>query len=155
VASEPGKGTKVSVYLPLINSGEEAPSREPEEIAGGRERILLVDDEAPIVEVVESMLSALGYHVTARRSSVETLELFRARPGDFDLVITDMTMPGIRGDDLARELLKIRADLPIILCTGFSEMITEEKARSIGIRRFIMKPVYTKDLARVIREVLE
>ncbi|MFA5183070.1 MAG: response regulator [Syntrophales bacterium] len=155
VASEPGKGTTISVYLPLIGTGEVEQKQVSEQIVGGSERILLVDDEAAIVEVVESMLSSLGYHVTARRSSVDTLELFRTRPSDFDLVITDMTMPGIRGDDLAREMLRIRADIPIILCTGFSEMITEEKARSIGIRRFIMKPVYTKDLARVIREVLD
>ncbi len=155
IASEPGKGTTVSVYLPLIITGEVEQQQAPEQIVGGSERILLVDDEAAIVEVVESMLSSLGYHVTARRSSVETLELFRTRPSDFDLVITDMTMPNMRGDDLAREMLKIRGDIPIILCTGFSEMITEAKARSIGIRRLIMKPLYTKDLAKVIREVLE
>jgi len=155
IASEPGKGTTVSVYLPLISAGEVEQEQAPEQIVGGSERILLVDDEAAIVEVVESMLSSLGYQVTARKSSVETLELFRNRPSDFDLVITDMTMPNMRGDDLAREMLKIRGDVPIILCTGFSEMITEAKARSIGIRRLIMKPLYTKDLARVIREVLE
>jgi PAS domain S-box-containing protein len=155
ITSEPGKGTTVSVYLPLIITGEVEQKQALEQIVGGSERILLVDDEADIVEVVESMLSSLGYHVTARRSSVETLELFRTRPSDFDLVITDMTMPNIRGDDLAGEMLKIRGDIPIILCTGFSEMITEEKARSIGIRRFMMKPLYMKDLAKVIREVLE
>jgi signal transduction histidine kinase/DNA-binding response OmpR family regulator len=155
VDSEPGKGTTISIYLPLIDTGKVDQLQAPEKIAGGSERILLVDDEAAIVEVVESMISSLGYRVTARRSSVETLNLFRTRPDDFDLVITDMTMPGIRGDDLAREMLKIRADIPIILCTGFSEMITEEKTKGIGIRRFIMKPLYLKDLAKVIREALE
>ncbi len=155
VSSDPGKGTTVSVYLPLINVGLQAQVQAPVQITGGRERILLVDDEAAIVEVAVSMLASLGYQVTARRSSVDTLELFRVRPHDFDLVITDMTMPNIRGDELAREMLKIRPDMPIILCTGFSEMITEEKARNIGIRRFIMKPMYLKDLAKVIREVLE
>ncbi|HAJ26594.1 MAG TPA: hypothetical protein DCG53_05010 [Syntrophus sp. (in: bacteria)] len=155
IASESGKGTTVSVYLPLIITGEVEQQQATEQIVGGSERILLVDDEAAIVEVVESMLSSLGYHVTARRSSVETLELFRTRPSDFDLVITDMTMPNMRGDDLAGEMLKIRGDIPIILCTGFSEMITEAKARSIGIRRLIMKPLYMKDLAKVIREVQE
>lgn len=155
VASESGKGTTVSVYLPLIIAGEAPPNQAPEQIIGGNERILLVDDEAAIIEVVESILTSLGYRVTARRSSIDTLKLFRTRPDDFDLVITDMTMPHIRGDDLAREMLKIRADIPIILCTGFSEMITEEQAKHIGIRRFIMKPLYLKDLARVIREVME
>lgn len=125
-----------------------------ETVPVGNERILFVDDEATIVEVASNMLTSLGYQVTARKNSVETLEIFRSHPDLFDLVITDMTMPNIRGDDLARELLKIRADIPIILCTGFSEMISEEKARAIGIRRFIMKPLYRMQLARTIREVL-
>ena len=155
VASEPGKGTTVSVYLPVIVSEAPAQKQAPGQIAGGSERILFVDDEATMVEVVVSMLTSLGYHLTARRNSVEALELFRTRPDDFDLVITDMTMPHIRGDELARKMLNIRADIPIILCTGFSEMITEEKAMSIGIRRFMMKPLYMKDLAKAIREVLK
>jgi two-component system, cell cycle sensor histidine kinase and response regulator CckA len=155
VASEPGKGTTVSVYLPLIEAGKPIQEEAPERMIGGSERILLVDDEAPVVEVATEMLTSLGYRVTAGMSSRETLELFRARPNDFDLVITDMTMPDIRGDHLARELLKIRQNIPIILCTGFSEMISEEKARDIGIRRFVMKPLFMKDLARVIREVLD
>ncbi|MBA4397028.1 MAG: hypothetical protein C0394_06570 [Syntrophus sp. (in: bacteria)] len=156
VTSAPGKGTTVSVYLPVIVSEAAAQEQTPGgEIVGGSERILFVDDEANMIEVVVSMLTSLGYHLTARRSSVEALELFRTRPDDFDLVITDMTMPHIRGDELAGEMLKIRADIPIILCTGFSEMITEEKAISIGIRRFMMKPLYMKDLAKAIRAVLE
>ena len=155
VASEPGKGTTISVYLPLISAGEPTQQQAPVLIIGGCERILLVDDEATIVEVAMVMLTSLGYQVTAQRSSVDTLELFRARPEDFDLVITDMTMPNIRGDELAREMLRIRADIPIILCTGFSEMISEEKASDIGIRKFIMKPFYMRDLAKTIREVLD
>jgi two-component system, cell cycle sensor histidine kinase and response regulator CckA len=155
VASESGKGTTVSVYLPLIEAGKLILEEAPERMIGGRERILFVDDEAPIVEVATEMLTSLGYQVTARTSSLETLELFRARPNDFDLVITDMTMPEIRGDHLAGELLKIRQDIPIVLCTGFSEMISEVKAKEIGVRRFVMKPLFMKDLARVIREVLD
>ena len=155
VVSEPGKGTTISVFLPLIETGEPMKGSAPEPMPKGNERILFVDDEAAIIEVVSGMLTLLGYQVTARRSSTETLELFRTLPYSFDLVITDMTMPNIRGDELARELLKIRTDIPIILCTGYSEMISEEKAQAIGIRQFIMKPLYMKDLARVIRKVLD
>ncbi|OPY86917.1 MAG: Blue-light-activated protein [Syntrophaceae bacterium PtaU1.Bin231] len=154
-ASEPGKGTTVSVFLPLLNSGEPEAEQESMPIVGGCEQILLVDDEAAIVEVIQSMLTALGYQVRACTNSTEALELFHAGPDEYDLVITDVTMPNFRGDELARAMLKRRADVPIILCTGFSEMITEEKARSIGVRRFIMKPVYMVDLARTVREVLD
>ena len=126
-----------------------------EQIPGGSERILFVDDESALVELADIMLTSLGYQVTSRTSSVEALELFRALPHDFDLVISDMTMPNMRGNDLAREMLKIRSDIPVIICTGFSEMITEEKARALGIRRLVMKPIFKKNIARVIRDVLD
>ena len=154
IVSEVGKGTTVGVYFPLEEMEMPLQKHAPEQIPGGSERILFVDDEAALVELGDIMLTSLGYQVTSRTSSVEALELFRARPYDFDLVITDMTMPNMRGNDLARELLKIRPDIPIIVCTGFSEMITEEKAKALGIRRLVMKPIFTKDIARVIREVL-
>ena len=96
----------------------------------------------------------MGYEVDARTSSVEALELFKSQPDRFDMVITDMTMPNMTGDMLARELIKIRPDIPIILCTGFSEKITEEKAKGIGIRKFILKPISMSDLAKAIREVM-
>jgi len=155
IASEVGKGTTFSVYFPLEEMEMPLQEHAPERIPGGSERILFVDDEAALVELGDIMLTSLGYHVTSRTSSIEALELFRARPHDFDLVITDMTMPNMRGNDLARKLLKIRPDIPIIVCTGFSEMITEEKARVLGIRRLVMKPIFKKDIARMIREVLE
>jgi len=154
IVSEPGKGTAVSVYFPLEETKKSLPEQATEPIPGGSECILLVDDEAALTELGCLMLTSLGYHVTSRTSSIEALEAFRARPDSFDLVITDMTMPNMRGDDLARELLKIRPDIPIILCTGFSEMISEEKAKSIGIRRFVMKPLFKNHLAKAIREVL-
>ena len=155
IASEPGKGTTVTVHFPLEETERLLPEQAPEQISGGSERILFVDDEAALVELGKVMLMSLGYHVTSRASSIEALEAFRASPHNFDLVITDMTMPNIRGDDLARELLKIRPDIPIILCTGFSEMISEEKAKTLGIRRFVMKPIFKKDIAKVIREILD
>jgi signal transduction histidine kinase/DNA-binding response OmpR family regulator len=155
VASEPGRGTTISIFLPLIETTKSTQNQVPDPMPMGDERILFVDDEAAIIEVAREILTSLGYRVTARRNSTEALELFRTQPDSFDLVITDMTMPNIRGDDLARELLKIRADIPIILCSGFSEMISEDKAKNIGIRQFMMKPLYRRDLAQVIRKVLD
>jgi CheY-like chemotaxis protein len=93
--------------------------------------------------------------VTARTSSIEALEAFQANPTKFDLVITDMTMPNMTGDILTRELLKIRPDLPIILCTGFSEKISKSKSDQVGVRKLLMKPVITSELAKAIRQVLD
>lgn len=155
ISTESGKGTTVSVYFPLEETERPLPEQAPEKIPGGSERILFVDDEAALVELGSVLLTSLGYHVTSRTSSIEALEAFRARPNSYDLVITDMTMPNMRGNDLAKELLKIKPDIPIILCTGFSEVISEEKAKILGIRRFIMKPIFKKDMARAIRDVLD
>jgi CheY-like chemotaxis protein len=155
ISSEPGKGTTAQVYLPLLEASEKVEEEKGVEIRGGSERILFVDDEKIIVELGRRMLDSLGYHVTARASSIEALELFRARHSDFDLVVTDMTMPNMTGADLAKKMLGIRPELPIILCTGFSETISEEKAKEIGIRGFVMKPLSRTDLATVIRNVLD
>ncbi|HUH67387.1 MAG TPA: ATP-binding protein, partial [Syntrophales bacterium] len=155
MSSEPGKGTTVTVYFPLIHAEEPMQERTLGVSAGGSERILFIDDEAILVELGSAILESLGYQVTPRTSSIEALEAFRANPHGFDLVITDMTMPNMRGDDLAKELLKIRPDIPIILCTGFSEMISEEKARNLGIRQFIMKPISKEGLSRTVRGILD
>jgi DNA-binding NtrC family response regulator len=101
------------------------------------------------------MLDRLGYHVVTKSSSLEALELFQTGPEKFDLVITDMTMPNMTGDKLAQEMLFIRPDLPVILCTGYSHQITEEKAKSIGIKEFVFKPIAIDDLAITIRKVLD
>jgi PAS domain S-box-containing protein len=156
VYSEPGQGSTFHVYLPRIETATTSPTAEPEEeIARGDERILLVDDEVAICRMEHAMLSTLGYRVTALSSSVDSLETFRAHPDDYDLVITDMTMPNMTGSELAQRIMRIRADVPIILCTGFSELINEEKAKSLGIRGFIMKPVDMKNLAKTVRRVLD
>jgi CheY-like chemotaxis protein len=155
VVSEPGNGTTISVYLPLAESSKIVKKDFSAEIPGGIERVLLVDDEATLVDLGERMLRSLGYQVTTRTSSIEALELFRARNADFDLVLTDMTMPNMTGAELAREMLAIRPDIPIILCTGYSEFMTEEKARDLGIRGYIMKPLTRKDIGKVIHEALE
>ncbi|MBW2576066.1 MAG: response regulator, partial [Deltaproteobacteria bacterium] len=156
VYSEPGKGTAFHIYFPLI----ETKSVEPEivstgPIRKGSESILLVDDEEPIVRMVKQTLERLGYQVTIRTSSLDALEAFRAGPDKFDLVITDMTMPNMTGVQLAPRLLEIRSDIPIILCTGFSEITDSNKAKALGIREFLMKPIVRDQIARTIRKVLD
>jgi PAS domain S-box-containing protein len=155
VQSEVGKGTEFNVYLPLLTEVEakqEAKDKTP--IPGGKERILFVDDEAALVQLAAGTLSGLGYEVVGRTSSLEALELFRTRPDWFDLVITDMTMPNMAGSELAQRFMRLRPDIPVILCTGFSEAMTQEKAKAIGVREFIMKPIVQRQIAEAIRRVL-
>jgi PAS domain S-box-containing protein len=156
VYSEPGKGSAFHVYLPVIQTQAE---REELDVVlpveGGTERILLVDDEVQIVRMEQQMLERLGYHVTVRTSSIEALEAFRAVPDKFDLVITDMTMPNMTGVELAKKIIEIRPDIPMIICTGFSEKISKHKAITMGIRGYVMKPVIKSELAKKIREVLD
>ncbi|MBU8848355.1 MAG: response regulator [Desulfobacterales bacterium] len=153
--SEPGKGTEFKVYFPVEKSSFEKHSTQTKEpVRGGTERILLVDDEEAIIAMEKQILEHLGYQVTSRTSSIEALEAFRANPDKFDLVITDMAMPNMSGDKLAAGLIEIRSDIPILLCTGFSGTISEEKAASLGMKGFILKPIVMKDLANKIREVL-
>lgn len=155
VESELGKGTTVNVYLPKIIE-ESIPVSEPrEKILRGSERILFVDDEKAAVDAGELMLSFLGYSVKSRTSSIEALEVFRNNPDEFDLVITDMTMPNMTGKDLSIEIIDIRPDIPIILCTGYSSNIDEERAKKLGIKAFVMKPIITHEIANVIRSVLD
>jgi CheY-like chemotaxis protein len=121
----------------------------------GTERILLVDDEVPIARMLREMLERLGYRVTSRTSSVEALEAFRARPETYDLLLTDQAMPHMTGVRLAEEILRIRPDIPVVLCTGFSEMVTRESARTLGIREYVMKPVIKSEMARTVRRALD
>ncbi len=156
VASSPGKGTTFQVNLPIIEDAEAVIEFEPSNgAAKGNERILLIDDEEQIISMEQKMLENLGYQVTARTDSIEALKEFSKQPQNFDLVITDMTMPHMTGDELAQKLLDIKPDIPVILCTGFNEDITEEKALSMGIQKFVMKPVIKNDLATSIRTVLD
>ncbi|MCP5106039.1 MAG: response regulator [bacterium] len=124
-------------------------------IPGGSERILLVDDEISLLQAVAQMLERLGYKVAAKANAREALELFSREPGQFDLVITDFTMPHMTGIQLAGKIAGIRADIPIILCSGFSYNIPMEKLKNTGISNFIMKPVNKGELARMIRNLLK
>ena len=156
VFSEPGKGTQFNVYMPIVKNMKKLQipnAKEP--IQGGTEHILLVDDEEDIIEMEKEMLELMGYQVTSRSSSVEALEAFHRNPDNFDIIITDMAMPNMSGDVLAAELIKIRPDIPILLCSGFSEIMSEEKAVSLGIKGFLVKPIVMKDLSQKIREVLK
>lgn len=156
VYSEPNQGTAFHVYLPAIKTMDEDVEIEAMEPAlGGSERILLVDDEDQVLRMVKQMLERLGYQVTAKTSSIEALEVFRDAPDQFDLIITDMTMPNITGVQLSRKLLAIRSNMPIIICSGFSETIDEQKAKELGIRGYVMKPVVKRELAEKVREALD
>ncbi len=154
VDSSPGEGSAFKVYLPALTSEWVPGSDSADLMITGTEHILFVDDEAFQADIAKKMLTRLGYQLTARTSSVEALEEFRRSPEKFDLVITDMTMPQMPGDVLARELIAIRPDIPIIVCTGYSDRIDKKIAREIGIRELIMKPVVMKDIADCIRRVL-
>jgi len=155
VYSEPGKGTIFKVYLPLLP--EIAPRILVEEapIPSGSERILFVDDEEVLVAIGQDMLQTLGYDIVAKTSSLEALNAFALEPSRFDLVITDMTMPNMTGVELSREIRRIRPDTPIIICTGFSELIDEKEAERLGIQRLLIKPLFLKNLAGVLREILD
>ncbi len=154
--SEPGKGTVFNVYLPVITDSFEQPEQVANEvIPGGTEHILLVDDEEAILKMEKQMLERMGYHVTSRVSSLEALEAFGDDPDKFDLIISDMAMPQMSGNKLVKELRKIRPNIPILLCTGFSEKIPEKLAAEIGIKDILLKPVIMKDLSIMIRKVLD
>jgi PAS domain S-box-containing protein len=156
VDSAPDKGATFQVFLPRTDgakAGEEPRKRVLP--SKGTERMLFVDDEQAIIEMGRRILERLGYEVVTSTSGTEALEAFRAQPEKFDLVITDMTMPEMSGDEFATQLMRIRPEIPIILCTGFSERITKEKAKEMGIRKFIMKPLVTSELAEAVREVLD
>jgi PAS domain S-box-containing protein len=155
VQSKPKDGSVFQVYLPRLENGP-APQREKKNpLAPGKERILYVEDEKPVAAVGRRLLTHLGYRVTALTSSLEAREVFHRRPQEFDLVITDLTMPQIPGLELAADFIKIRPDLPIILCSGYSDSVSPESARQLGIREFLSKPVTIADFARVIRQVLD
>lgn len=154
VDSEPGKGSTFRAYFPVTEMTAEQSMQFERKIVGGHERILFVDDEEIVASVIKRSLERLGYQITTRSSGADALETFRARTKEFDLVIADQIMPQMTGVQLARELLRLRPDLPIILMSGFSERITPELIKATGIREFIMKPVVAGDLSQAIQRVV-
>ncbi len=155
VESEVGKGSTFTVYLPRIERSAQAAAEEDGPLPIGNESVLVVDDEESIVRIMQRMLERLGYRVTTTQSAAEALEYFRADPNAYDLLITDLTMPGMTGDRLAQAVLSIKPGLPILLCTGFSERIDQAKARDMGIQGFLMKPLAMKELAQSVRALLD
>lgn len=156
VYSEQGKGTTFQIYLPrACENAKHSVADQVVTIPTGKERILFVDDEQILVDMVEEMLMPLGYHITAGTNSIDILERFRADPFAYDLVVTDMTMPGLTGRELTKELLAIRPDIPVIICSGYTEFINDEEVRSAGIRDFLMKPYSTTSLSTAVRMVLD
>ena len=155
VESELGKGTLFEIYFPALEKKAEE-EKEPEgEIKGGSERILFVDDEESMVNLYRQRLERLGYQVKSTTKPLEALEWFRADPDQFDVIITDMTMPRMTGDRLAAEVLKIRPHMPVIICTGYSERMSAKKAEALGVSKYIEKPIDLRNLASSLREVLD
>jgi CheY-like chemotaxis protein len=157
IDNDPDKGTTVRVYLPLTDTGsDELPVISAEQaFPMGHESVLLIDDEEDVLEMMHSMIEKLGYQVNSRNSSIEALDTFRNHPRQFDLVITDQTMPEMTGLELVEQLIRIRPDIPVILCTGYTEMIAEDSAGSLGIGAFVMKPVRISDISVKIRKLLD
>ncbi len=155
VESEPGSGSTFRVYLP-VRDGEPGPGQEPTEpVPTGHESLLLIDDDIAVLRMCRQMLESLGYEVTTRTCSTEALELFRVRHADFDLVLTDMTMPYMTGAQLAWEITRIRSNIPIILCTGFCDLLDHGDVLPTGIAAIVKKPIHRSQLAQTIRNVLD
>lgn len=155
VESGLGNGTAITMLFPAIEIIADSEIKTDEILPTGDERILFIDDEKSIIKLVHQRLERLGYKVKATTSSVEALDLFRSNSDQFDLVITDLTMPKLNGDKLVNKILKIRPDIPIILCSGFSEKIDEKKAKGIGVVDFIEKPFDKHDFAFKVRKALD
>ena len=149
------KGTVFEVLFPLTEVELQPENEKAEAFPTGDEKILLIDDEESILKLAKRRLEIQGYQVEAKNNPVEALELFRSKPDRFDLIITDMTMPKMTGDILAKELLNIRSEMPIILCSGYSDRIDAEKAAAFGIRQYIEKPLNMSDFMVSVRKVLD
>jgi CheY-like chemotaxis protein len=155
VKSDVGQGATFNIFFPVVEEQAAKEAESIEKLPVGNERILCIDDEKSILFTVQNQLQKLGYKVETRQNPMEALDLFRTDPNQFDLVITDMTMPEMTGDQLVLDILKIRPDMPVILSTGFNERIDEEKARQIGIRQYLEKSLNRQILAKVVREMLD
>ena len=153
--SEIGVGTVFQINLPALTERTVFEKEERRQVSAGNEHILLVDDESMLADMSRKMLERLGYSVTVRTSSSEALATFKNNPDAIDLIITDQTMPGMTGMDLAGKMLQIRPDLPIILCTGYSSTVTEQKVKAAGIKGFALKPLGKRKIATLVRQALD
>jgi signal transduction histidine kinase/ActR/RegA family two-component response regulator len=155
VKSKPDKGTRFDILFPVMDRQMESETAELKALPNGNEHILFIDDEETLIDLAKSMLKKLGYRVKTRTRPDKALEIFAAAPHKFDLVISDMTMPGMTGDSLASELMKIRSDIPVIICTGYSERINEQRARDLGVKGLMMKPFTIRSLSKTVRDALD
>lgn len=155
VESRPDKETLFSVFFPSIPGEPEPENVADDMIPKGNELVLFVDDEPVMVKVYQAMLELLGYKVYGRTSSIEALAAFKAQPDRFDLIITDQQMPDMTGQMLAKEMMAVRPDIPVILCTGHSDSINEDEAKEMGMKAFVKKPISMGEIANTIREVLD
>jgi nitrogen-specific signal transduction histidine kinase/CheY-like chemotaxis protein len=155
VYSELGDGTTFEVLFPRIESETISDDKKIDSPPMGNEKILFIDDEDFLVDLAKRMLEKLGYQVVVKQSPMEALEMFKDQPDEFDLVISDMTMPGLTGVELAKQIIAIRSDIPFILCSGYNEHVSAEKIKGFGIKEFLMKPLEIKVLAKTIRRALE
>jgi len=156
VESELGQGSTFHVFFPVTEEKEEEILEiETTQFLKGSERILLVDDETMILKMAEQMLKNFGYEVTTGSNSVKALEIFKSKPDQFDLLITDQSMPNMSGSELVAEILKARPGMPIILCTGYSSKVSAENASEKGISKYMTKPYSLKKLSETVREVLD
>ncbi|MBU0485891.1 MAG: PAS domain-containing protein [Proteobacteria bacterium] len=155
VSSTPEIGTSFEIFLPISAERKEAVVKKTTDIPRGNERIMVVDDEQILIDMFKNILGDLGYQVEGITESPRALQRFKVNPDQYDLVITDQVMPVMIGTEMIKEMLKIRADIPIIMCTGFSESEPELKKEITGIKAFAMKPILTRDFATTIRQVLD
>ena len=155
VHSVKGEGTTFEIFFKGMEKQAPSKTETIEALPTGAERILLVDDEQILAELGKELLESVGYRVVTETNSLEAMETFRADPDGFDLVITDMTMPGLRGEELAKQIIALRPGMPIILCTGYSDLIDEKRAREIGVREFVMKPYVVANFVQTIRKALK
>ena len=155
VESKVGQGTTFRVFLPRLEKKEIRKQEAKSQLVNGKESILYIDDEEDLVRIAVERFGELGYHITGKTDSVEAMDLFQKKPDDIDLIITDQTMPGITGKELSKRVLEMRPQMPIILCSGYSETITRKEAKEIGIREFVFKPVSIFEMPRLVRKVLE
>jgi len=154
VSSEPNQGSEFQVLLPLLPDEPRAETVQTRPLPHGQGRVLFIDDEPPLAELAQQMLESLGYETIVKTNSLDALELFQQNPAAFDVVVTDMTMPKMTGLSLARELVDIRSDIPIILCTGFSEAIHQDAIQRAGIREVLMKPIPIRDLGEALKRAM-